>query len=150
MKVLVPVDGSKHSMEGIKVASHYAKTKGAVISIMTVIPYIADIDLELSASERDRLLESMKRRGEDILKKAADLLKSLGVAKVNTVLSTAASPAQEIVDFAQKEKADLIVIGSKGLSATERFILGSVTANVVRYSSCCVYVVKEPCWANAV
>ena len=150
MKVLVPLDGSKHSMEGIKVASHYAKTKGAGIYIMTVIPYVADIDLELSASERDRLLESMKRRGEDILKKAEDLLKSRGLTKVNTVLSTAASAAQEIVNFAEKEKVELIIIGSKGMSATERFVLGSVTTNVVRHSSCCVYVVKEPCWANSV
>jgi len=37
MKILVPVDGSKHSMEGLKVAAHYAKTKGgAEVSVMTV------------------------------------------------------------------------------------------------------------------
>jgi nucleotide-binding universal stress UspA family protein len=147
MKVLVPVDGSKHSLEGIKVASHFAKTKGAATTIITIIPYISDIDLELSPSERDRLLESMKRRGEDVLKKAVDLLKSRGVTEVNTILSTAASPAQEIVNVAEKEKIDLIVIGSKGMGATARFFLGSVAANVVRHSSCCVYVVKEPCWS---
>jgi nucleotide-binding universal stress UspA family protein len=64
MKVLVPVDGSRYSLEGIKVASHYAKTENAQVYIMTVIPSVADIELELSASERDRLLESMKKRGE--------------------------------------------------------------------------------------
>jgi nucleotide-binding universal stress UspA family protein len=147
MKVLVPVDGSKYSLEGIKVAAHFAKTKDAETTIMTIIPSVSDIDLELSPSERDRLLESMKRRGEDVLKKAVDLLKSRGVTKVNTVLSTAASAAHEIVNFADKEKIDLIVIGSKGMGATARFFLGSVAANVVRHSSCCVYVVKEPCWS---
>jgi nucleotide-binding universal stress UspA family protein len=146
MKVLVPVDGSKHSAEGIKVASHYAKTKAAQLYLITVIPSVADIDLELSASERDRLLESMKKRGEELLAKSSDLMKSFGVSAVNTVLATAPSPAQEIVSFAEKEKIDLIVIGSRGRGANARFHLGSVAANVVRHSSSCVYVVREPSW----
>jgi nucleotide-binding universal stress UspA family protein len=146
MKVLVPVDGSRYSSEGLKVASHYAKTKNAQVYIMTVIPSVADIDLELSASERDRLLESMKKRGEELLAKAAELIRSLGVTDVKTVLATAPSPAQEIVAFAEKEKADLIIIGSRGRNATQRFHIGSVAANVVSHAPCCVYVVKEPCW----
>jgi len=146
MKVLVPVEGSKYSMEGIKVASNYAKSNNAGIYIMTVTPYVADVELELSAVERDRLLESMKKRGEDVLEKAVNLLKSFGVSYIRTVLASSTSPAEEIVNFAGSEKIDLIVIGSKGMGATERFFLGSVTSKVVRYSPCCVYVVKEPCW----
>jgi nucleotide-binding universal stress UspA family protein len=147
MNVLVPIDGSKHSSEGLRVASHFAKTNKARIFIVNVIPSVADIDLELSASDRNKLLESLKRRGEDFLAKAKDQMKSHGVTDINTVLSTADSPAQEIVSFAEKEKIDLIVIGSKGKSATARFLLGSVASKVVKYSHCCVYVVKEPCWA---
>jgi len=147
MKVLVPIDGSKHSTEGLRVASHFAKTNKAKIFILNVIPSVADVDLELSASDRDRLLESLKRRGEDLLAKAKDLMKANGVTDINTVLVTADSPAHEIVSFAEKEKIDLVVIGSKGKSATARFLLGSVASKVVKYSHCCVYVVKEPCWA---
>ena len=147
MRVLVPIDGSKHSTEGLRVASHFAKTNKAKISIINVIASVADVDLELSASDRDRLLESLKRRGEDLLTKAKDQMKSLGVADINTVLITGDSPAQEIVAYAEKEKTDIIVIGSKGKSATARFLLGSVASKVVKYSHCCVYVVKEPCWA---
>jgi len=147
MKVLVPIDGSKHSTEGLRVAAHFAKTNKAKIFIINVIPSVADIDLELSASERDKLLESLKRRGEDLLAKAKDQMKVNGVTDINTVLVTGDSPAQEIVAFAEKEKTDLIVIGSKGKSATARFLLGSVASKVVKYSHCCVYVVKEPCWA---
>lgn len=147
MKVLVPVDGSRHSSEGIKVASHYAKTKDAQLTLITVIPSVADIDLELSVSDRDRLLESMKSRGEELLEKTREQMKSLGVSKVNTVLATAPSPAMEIVSYAEKEKIDLIVIGSRGRSANQRFHLGSVAENVVRHSPSCVYVVREPAWA---
>jgi len=145
MNILVPVDGSKHSMEGLKVAAHYAKTKGAEVSVMTVISYIADIDLELSASERDRILESMKNRGEEILQKAKEITSAEGIAGINTILVTGTSAAHEIVSFAEKEKTDLIIIGSRGMGATQRFLLGSVAGKVVRYSPCCVYVVKEPC-----
>ena len=146
MKVLVPIDGSKHSTEGLRVASHFAKTNKAKIYILNVIASVADVDLELSASDRDRLLESLKRRGEDLLAKAKDQMKAHGVIDLSTVLVTGDSPAQEIVTFAEKEKIDLIVIGSKGKSATARFLLGSVASKVVKYSHCCVYVVKEPCW----
>ncbi len=147
MKVLVPVDGSKHASEGIKVASHYARTKNAQLYLITIIPSVADIDLELSASDRDRLLESMKARGEDLLARSREQMKSYGVEKISTVLATAPSPAQEIVSFAEKEKVDLIVIGSRGRNANHKFHIGSVAANVVGHSPCCVYVVKEACWA---
>jgi nucleotide-binding universal stress UspA family protein len=147
MKVLVPVEGSKCSMESIKVASHYAKANNAAIYIMTVTPYVADIDLELSAAERDRLLESMKKRGEEVLEIAVNLLKSYGAVFMKTVLATSTSPAEEIVNFAWNEKVDLIVIGSRGCGAATRFLLGSVASKVVRYSPCGVYVVKHPEWA---
>ncbi len=142
MKVLVPVEGSKYSMEALKVASYYGRTKSASIYVLTVTPYVADVDLELSASERDLLLESMKKRGEDILKEAHNELKSYQVADVRTVLSTASSAAREIISFAENENIDLIVIGSKGMGATARFFLGSVASTVVRYSPCSVHVVK--------
>lgn len=147
MKVLIPIDGSKYATESIRVASHYAKAKNAETYLITVIPSVADIDLELSASDRDRLLEGMKARGEELLAKAKEVCKSCGVAAVNTILSTSPSPAWEIVSFAEREKVDLIVIGSKGRNASSRFHLGSVTANVVSNCHCCVHVVKEPCWA---
>jgi len=147
MNVLVPIDGSKHSSEGLRVASHFAKSNKARIFIVNVIPSVADIDLELSASERNKLLESLRRRGEDLLAKAKFQMATNGVNDINTALVTGDSPAQEIVAYAEKEKADLIVIGSKGKSATARFLLGSVASKVVKYSHCCVYVAKEPCWA---
>jgi len=146
MNVLVPIDGSKHSSEGLRVASHFAKTNKARIFIVNVIPSVADVDLELSASDRNKLLESLKRRGEDLLAKAEDQMRTNGVSDINTALVTGDSPAQEIVAYAEKEKADLIVIGSKGRSATARFLLGSVASTVIKYSHCCVYVAKEPCW----
>lgn len=146
MKILVPIDGSRHSLESLKVAAHFARAAGAQAHVMHITPSVADIDLELSPSDRDRLLESMKKRGEDILRKGTDLLRSAGAKDVSSVLTTAESTAQEIVAYAEREKIDLIVIGSKGTGASPRFLLGGTAARVVRHSPCCVHVVKEPCW----
>jgi nucleotide-binding universal stress UspA family protein len=51
-------------------------------------------------------------------------------------------PAEEIMQVAAKHRADLIVMGAKGLGAIARFLLGSVSTKVVQHSSCAVLVVR--------
>lgn len=142
MKILVPVDGSKYSMEAVKVALKYAKATKTEIYLMTVTPFISGLDLEISAGAMDALNESMKSRGEDVLGKAQDILKAEGVG-AKTILSSSISAPDEIISFAEKEKTDLIIIGSRGLGgAATRFIMGSVASKVVNYAPCNVYIVK--------
>jgi len=142
MKILVPVDGSKYSMEGIRVASDFAKTKKADITVITVTPYISGLDLEISARELASLNEGMKRRGEEVLEKAKGMLTAEGISAA-TVLSSAVSAADEIIGLAEKEKVGLIIIGNRGLGgAATRFFMGSVASKVVSHAPCSVYVVK--------
>ena len=143
MKILVPIDGSKHSMQGVKVAAEIAATgKKATVVLMTVVPYIAGMDLEISAKEMQGLNAGLKRRGEDLLEKAKKMMKAKGVS-VKTVLSSSASAAEEILDVAEKEKAALVVIGNRGLGGkATRFFMGSVAWKVIRHAPCSVYVVK--------
>jgi len=142
MKILVPVDGSQNSMEAVKVALNYAKTAKADISLMTVTPFISGLDLEISAGAMDSLNESMKSRGEEVLSKAQGILTAEGIS-VKTILSSSISAADEIIGFAEKEKVDLIIIGSRGLGGkATRFIMGSVASRVVSHAPCNVYVVK--------
>jgi len=145
MKVLVPVDGSKYASMCLKMAAFICKPKEAEIYIMTVIPHISDIDLELSAVDREAVRESFERRGETLLEKSKKELESYGIHKITTVLLTGTSPAREILDFAEKEKMNFIVIGARGLNEDSRFLLGSETPKVVKYSPCCVFVVRESC-----
>ena len=79
MKILVPVDGSKYSMEAVKVASDFAKLKKADITLITVTPFIPGVDLEISAKEMASLNESMKRRGEEVLEKAKVIFTAEGI-----------------------------------------------------------------------
>jgi nucleotide-binding universal stress UspA family protein len=143
MKILVPVDGSDYSMEAVKVALKYAKATKTDIYLMTVTPFMAGLDLEMSADATEKLNESMKARGEEVLSKAQGILKAEGVA-AGTILSSSISAADEIIGFAEKEKADLIIIGSKGLGGkATRFLMGSVALKVVSNAPCNVYVVKK-------
>ena len=142
MKILVPVDGSKYSTEGVKVALDYAKTKGADITLMTISPFVPGFDLEISAKEMESLTKKMKRRGEEVLEDAKKILTAEGIT-ARTVLSSAVSVADEIISFAENEKMDLIIIGSRGLGGVAtRFFMGSVALKIVSHAPCNVYVVK--------
>jgi len=81
------------------------------------------------AAESDRALDE-----------AQAFLKGKGV-KVTTVKGIG-DPAKALVEQAQESGADLIVVGSRGLSGAERLTLGSVSTHVVHHSPCDVLVVK--------
>ena len=67
-----------------------------------------------------------------------------GVKADCKVISTPSSVADAILEFSEKDKTDLIIMGSRGLSPSSRFKMGSVASQVVKYSDCSVYVVKLP------
>ena len=142
MNILVPVDGSKYSMEGVKVALEYGKTGGAEITVMTVNPFVPGLDLEISAKELESLTQKMNQRAGEVLTDAQNILKAGGVNS-KTILSSAVSAADEILDVAEKDKTDLIIIGNRGLGgAATRFLMGSVVSKVATHAPCSVYIVK--------
>ena len=143
MKILVPIDGSKHSMQGVKIAAEMAASgKKGTLVLMTVVPYMPGMDLEISAKEMEGLTAGLKRRGEELLEKAKKMVTGKGLS-VKTVLSSSASAAEEILDVAEKEKAGLVVIGDRGLGGkATRFFMGSVAWKVIRHAPCSVYVVR--------
>jgi nucleotide-binding universal stress UspA family protein len=142
MKILVPVDGSTYSMEAVKAAADFAKTKGAEVTLITVAPFVSGLDLEISAGAMEKLNESMKSKGEEVLSKAQSILTAEGVS-AKTVASSSISAADEIIGLAEKDKTDLIIIGNRGLGgAATRFFMGSVASKVAAHAPCSVYIVK--------
>ena len=59
-------------------------------------------------------------------------------------LVVSGKPAYEIVELAEKEKADIIVIATHGESGWEKFLFGSVTEKVIRMAACPVLTVQQP------
>jgi len=142
MKILVPVDGSKYSMAALDVAVDFAKTKDASIDLINVMPYIEAVDLEISAHEREKVNQSMEKRAEYVVQQACGILAGKDVIATCRHIVASSSIPDAIIDFAESDKVDLIIIGSKGLSQSSRFKMGSVAAKVVKHSPCSVYVVK--------
>ena len=58
------------------------------------------------------------------------------------IISSGYSVGQVIVDLAEKESVDLIVVGTRGMTGFKKMLLGSVALEVVTYSDCSVMVVK--------
>ncbi|MCK9375284.1 MAG: universal stress protein [Syntrophobacterales bacterium] len=136
MKILVPVDGSAYSLKAVETACDLAKAKDpssvVLIAVAVEIP-----ELE----EGVYIAEKMKALAEIALAKGKAAAQALGITAA-VVLSTGASPADEIVQVAKNEKADLIVIGSRGLAGKTSSFLGSTASKVVTYAPCSVLVVK--------
>jgi nucleotide-binding universal stress UspA family protein len=146
MKLLVPVDGSKYALDALNVAIDFVKTKGGEISVISVVPYIGGMDgQEISPARRERHMETFEKRAEEIVKQACDVLHAANVTSTCTKnIVTSVSVADAIVDFAESEKIDLIIMGSRGLSPSSTFKIGSVASQVVKQSPCSVYLVKVP------
>jgi nucleotide-binding universal stress UspA family protein len=146
MKILVPVDGSEHALEALKVAIDFVKTKSATIAVVNVVPYIGGMDdHEISPARRERHMGSLQKRADEIVEQACDVIATANAASSctkNTV--TSVSIAEAIIDFAETEKTDLIIMGSRGLSASLRFKIGSVASQVAKNSPCSIYLVKYP------
>ncbi len=142
MKILVPIDGSKHSEAALGVAAQQAKATNGQICLINVVPSYEGIDLEISASAREKLSERLSKKSEEMMEKAHRILSEQGVPPACSKVIVATSIPNSIIEYAEEEKIDLIIMGSLGLTASSRFKLGSVSAMVVRHAPCSVYVVK--------
>lgn len=143
MKILVPVDGSKHAEEALYTAIDLLKSKGGELFVLTVVPSFESFDLELSLAGREHLKQDFEAKGARVVNRSCDIATGEGV-KVHCKAEVSATNVPDaIVAFAEKECVDLVVIGSRGLSPASRFRMGSVASKVVRHAPCSVYVVKQ-------
>lgn len=134
--ILVPVDGSEGADRAIEKAVILAQTCGAKLNFL----YVANINqLAINAVLSDAILDSVTKAGNVILDRALEMVPA-GVAKES--FSDTGSPAVVILDFAETNDIDLIVMGSRGLGVVKGVLLGSVSQYVVEQSKCPVLVVK--------
>ena len=134
--ILVPVDGSEGADRAIEKAVMLAQTCGAKLNFL----YVANINqLAINAVLSDAILDSVTKAGNVILDRPLEMVPA-GVAKES--FSDTGSPAVVILDFAETNDIDLIVMGSRGLGVVKGVLLGSVSQYVVEQSKCPVLVVK--------
>jgi nucleotide-binding universal stress UspA family protein len=136
MKILVPVDGSAYCLKAVETACELAKAQApasvVLISVAIEIPELG---------EGRYIHDKMKAQAEAALAQGKEVAQKCGTVS-EVLLATGPSPAEEIVQVAKDEKADLIVIGSRGLAGKTKSFLGSTASKVVTYAPCSVLVVK--------
>lgn len=124
MKILVGVDGSDYSTWALMEAISLAKKFSGHIKVITVY-------------RRGNKDEATK-----IQMKVKHLLEEENIdSSLSAILGS--NPSRALVDTAEQEKCDLIVVGSRGLGRAAAFLLGSVSKKIVSKASCDVLVVKK-------
>lgn len=145
-KFLVPIDFNPHSAEAVRRAVDLAERYGAEL-VFTYVYEPADHRLPVSAvsysSEQLARVTAEIQKRLDAVRREAEVF---GARRTSTRLLQGA-PAPSIVELAKAERFDMIVMGTHGRTGVDRWLMGSVAANVVRAAPCSVLTVKAPATA---
>jgi nucleotide-binding universal stress UspA family protein len=140
-KIMIATDGSEPVKKAVDIAVEVARLSGAKIYAVYVVAsggYTFGHPRDLGWEKA--MKEHLSAEG----KEATTYVETVGKAaniEVESVLLEG-SPAEEIVDFADKNDIDLIVMGTLGRTGIQRFLLGSVAQNVVRHARKAVLIVR--------
>ena len=135
-KILIPVDGSESSERALGKGIELANALKAKLIFL----YVANINqLAVNSCLSTELLETMNKAGDVILTHAEESAPE-GI-EMERIMETG-SPAPVIIDVAEENGVDLIVMGSRGLGLVKGVLLGSVSQYVVENAKCAVMVVK--------
>ena len=130
--ILAPTDFSDLSANGVRYACQLARDMGAALIVFNVVA------LDESNAVNKREIEQHKKRLEEFV---AEKVAAAGVGLKVRQMVDAGQPFGAIVDRAEKEGVDLIVMSSHGRSGLSRMLIGSVTDKILRGGSCPVLVV---------
>jgi len=145
--ILVPIDGSRESKRAAVVATDIAKTYSSKLHFLTVM---RPVPTKLSDEMRHYLeVEHIKGSPEEVVSEGALYVlndaekhaRKKGIKAVKTT-SEVGHPARAIMVYGKAIKADLIVMGRRGLGALEGILMGSVSNKVVSLADCPVLTVR--------
>ena len=146
MKVLLAIDGSKCSDAAVEEVARRQWPKDTELKIITAVEIPIMVAAEPCAASADYFEElemNVRQAAKEVIDAAvAKLGKSVDALKLTTEIIQG-PPRQVIVDEADRWNADLIVMGSRGLGAWNRLLLGSVSSAVVHHAKCSVEIVRQ-------
>jgi len=138
-RILVGVDGSEPSLRATRLAAELASKTGAKLTLAYVIllPFYPPEAMYVPSVELDKAEQKL---ADEVLQRASDSVRGL-VPEVGT-LKLQGNVAESLVDAAQAEDIDMVVVGSRGRNAVTRVLLGSVADRVVHICKKPVLVVR--------
>ena len=140
-KILIATDDSKTAEKAVDLGIEIAGLSGAKVYAVYVIdttPYYSIPLDQVWSKEVYEQFEQIGREADSYVEKAA---KTAGIEVESIVLK--GDPAEMILNFAEEQNVDMIVVGSHGKGGFERLVIGSVSEKVVRHAKVPVLVFRE-------
>ena len=142
--ILVGTDGSDTATTAVRYAIDLARELGARLQMVSAYEPVPAERLVKEGLEAPKDLEWTVNPREDVLallEDASNEARGVGVAEVQT-FARQGDAADAILDIAEEQRSDLIVVGNKGMTGAKRFLLGSVPNKVSHHAPCSVLIVR--------
>ena len=145
-KILLAIDRSGYKDKATAYAITLARSLDAELTVIHVIGKsslgaTADVLGYYRGGKLKAFQEALKKDAEKLLDRIVQAGENEGIVVHQQVLI--GSPIKKVIlDYAKNHKMDLIVIGTKGMTGIEKFLMGSVASDVVAYAHCPVLAVR--------
>ena len=142
--ILVGTDGSDTAKSAVRDAIDLARQLGARLHVVSAYEPVSVQRLGDESVEAPKDVQWMVSPREDVLAmldEAAAEARNAGGAVVET-FARQGDAADAIIDVAEEQQSDLIVVGNRGMTGAKRFLLGSVPNKVSHHAPCSVLIVR--------
>jgi len=144
-KILVALDGSEHAAKALQTAIDLSiRCEAELLLFHALQVHVLRPDYEVTmvtSNARQVYRKLAQEQAEDILQKAMQTAETAGLAAVTSMICEG-RPARTIIEVVKKEKIELLVVGTRGLTGLREITMGSVAHKVTVASRCPVLVVK--------
>jgi len=137
--IVIATDGSENTQRAVSYGIEIAKLSGATVHALYVVNTSSTISENWTAG-KETIYEVMRNDGEKAVSKVKKIGEASGLEVREVVLD--GYPSNEIINFAENNDIDLIVMGTLGKTGLDRLLIGSVAEKVVRGSKVPVMVVR--------
>jgi nucleotide-binding universal stress UspA family protein len=139
-RILVGYDGSENAKRALARAIALSTEQGSALRIVVVVTTVLTAYGPTAPYYPPGFPEQIIKEGKRSLEEALSTAKQAGRSASGSVED--GHPSEIILRLAESEGADLIVLGRRGISGVERFLMGGVSSSVVNHSKCDVLVAK--------
>jgi nucleotide-binding universal stress UspA family protein len=139
-KILLGYDGSDNAKRALERAIALSTFEGASLRIVVAVNTILPVYGTTAPYYPPDYAEQVTQEGKKSLENAVGRAKEVTQKVSGSVMD--GHPAEMILSLADKDGSDLIVLGRRGISGVERFLMGSVSSSVVSHSKCDVLIVR--------
>jgi nucleotide-binding universal stress UspA family protein len=141
--IVVGTDGSETATQAVRQAVDLAGAVGAKLELVSAYAPVSEQRLSEERRQAPEDLQWAINPREDVdttLEAAATVAREAGVEV--SLYPRQGDPADAILDVAEEQEADLIIVGNKGMTGAKRFLLGSVPNKVSHHAPCSVLIIR--------